>query len=63
MRNIFFWKGQEWEGDTLEEINAEDMESEEKEIIVMNRESMLKRQRGGGEKEFSPVNKTMFNIL
>lgn len=50
MRDTFFWKGQEWGGDTLEEINAEDKESEEKEIIVMNRDSTLKRQSDGGEK-------------
>lgn len=50
MRDIFFWKGQEWKGDTLEEINAEDNESEEKEIVVMNRKTMLKMQSGGWDK-------------
>lgn len=63
MRDIFFWKGQEWEGDTLEEINAEDNESEEQEIIVMNRKTMLKMQSGAWEKELRPVNKSTFNIL
>lgn len=33
----------------MEKINAKDKESEEKKNTVMNRESMLKRQKGEGE--------------
>lgn len=34
----------------MEKINVKDKESEETETTVMNTESRLKRQRGGGEK-------------
>lgn len=47
---FFFQRGQGWEGDSLEKINAKDKESEEGKKTVMNREIRLKRQRGGGDR-------------
>lgn len=48
--HVFIQRGQGWEGDSLEKINAKDKESEEGGKTVMNREIRLKRQRGGGER-------------